>query len=218
MFVGCRTAERSEPAATFSDRPGAAYVYDCGLEARFVVRPLGDSVRLQQDLFTVVLPRVAAASGARYERGGVVFWSRGPEARIESPAGSFGQCRGQAAGDPWEVSHLLGYGFRAVGQEPGWVVEIDDDRRMHVLADYGEIEFFTARPGREAGPAGETRHRADSERGEVVVTVREAPCEDAMSGEPFPRTVTLAFEQRLLEGCGRPLPAPPREPGYRPAR
>lgn len=206
--AGCRTAERGESGMVFSQQPGTAYVYDCGLDARFVVRPLGDSVRVQRDLYSAVLPRVPAASGERYERDGRLFWSRGSEARFDTPDGSFAGCRGVFAESPWQVSHLLGYDFRAVGQEPGWVVEIDHDRRMHVLADYGEIDFYTAAPRVEAGREGERVHRGASDRGEVVVTVREQSCEDVMSGEPFPRAVTLSFAGRRLNGCGRALPAP----------
>ena len=78
-----------------------------------------------------------------------------------------------------------------------------EGRRMHVLADYGEVEFFTSRPAVTTPAPGETIYRAPSPEGDVVVTVTEQPCEDVMSGERSPRTVLLAFGGRELRGCGR---------------
>lgn len=197
----------SPRAALSQEAEARAYVYRCGDDTRFLVWMMGDSVRVQHELESAVLPLARSASGARYARDGLVYWSKGNEARFETPHGVFEGCPGQPAETPWEVSHLLGYDFRAVGQEPGWVVQIDE-ARMHVLADYGEVEFFTEAPRPEETTEGTTTYRAGSERGEVVVAVREQPCEDVMSGEPFPFAVTLSFGGRTLDGCGHRLPAP----------
>lgn len=193
------------------------YVYDCGEDVRFVTRFAGDSVHLERDLYRVVLPLAISASGARYARDGVEFWDKGGVARLETPAGEYVGCQGQPAETPWEVAALLGYDFRAVGQEPGWLAEIEEGRRIHVLADYGEVEFFTGEPTAGGDAGGTIVYRAGSERGEVVVTVREEACADVMSGERFPRAVSLTFGERALQGCGTPLPgAPENPPGYRP--
>ena len=49
---------------------------------------MGDSVRVQEDLYTVTLPRVVSASGARYSAGGVTYaLQTGGNA---ATAGSFG--------------------------------------------------------------------------------------------------------------------------------
>src|SRR5688572_33137730 len=42
-----------------------------------------------------------------------------------------------------------GIDVRAVGQEPGWLIEINHDTAVHVLADYGTIKFTTPAPARE---------------------------------------------------------------------
>jgi heat shock protein HslJ/membrane-bound inhibitor of C-type lysozyme len=184
---------------------GDTWVYDCGGGYGFVVHVLADSVRLTRDEGAVTLPRVEAAPGARYSAGGVTFSSRGVEASLEQGGRSWRNCRGQRAETVWAVSRLLGNEFRAVGQEPGWMVEIDPGRRMHVLLDYGEIDLFTSRPERVAGPGDSTVYQARTGRGEVVVTILARPCADVMSGEAFPATVRLSFEGRIYDGCGRPL-------------
>ena len=145
-----------------------------------------------------------AASGARYSDGTREFWSRGAEARLEAPGYSLQGCVAAPADDPWQVSRLLGYDFRAIGQEPGWMVEVESGRRMHVLADYGDIEFITG-PPLEEEVGGATVYRAEQENQEVVLRVTPGDCQDVMSGEAFPARATLELDGRLLEGCGQAL-------------
>jgi membrane-bound inhibitor of C-type lysozyme/uncharacterized membrane protein len=202
LLVGCSPAVPESVDETFSAGAQGAYVYRCEGDRRLLVRMMGDSVRVQEDLYAVTLPLAPSASGARYSAGGATYWSKGRAAIFEISGGRLEDCQGDRAETPWELSRLLGYDLRGVGQEPGWIVEIDLDRRMHVLADYGEIEFFTSRPTVTTLAGRATAYRAQSPRGEVAVTVHEQSCEDVMSGEPSPRTVLLAFGGRELTGCG----------------
>jgi putative lipoprotein len=203
LAAGCGPG-RAPGAGPTQLAAGDRWVYRCGGGYGFVVQVDADGVRLTRDEGSTSLPRVAAASGARYSAGGVTFWSRGAEATLEVGERSWRDCRGERAETVWAASRLLGNEFRAIGQEPGWMVEIDPGRRMHLLLDYGEIDLFTDRPDRlVAGDS--TVYRAGSERGEVLLTILGRPCVDAMSGEEFPATVRLSIEGRVYDGCGRPL-------------
>ena len=71
---------------------------------------------------------------------------------------------------------------------------------MHVLADYGEIQFMTPAPTVERSE-GEAVYRT----ARVVLRVREQPCQDIMSGEEFPAIAVLELDGRVLEGCGQAL-------------
>lgn len=181
------------------------YVYLCDVDVRFVVRVQEDSVRLSRGVNHVTLPQVRAASGTRYGNDSITFWSKGLEARLETPADTVVGCHGTPADTPWEASRLLGYELRAVGQEPGWMVEVESDRRMHVLADYGQIEFEVAAPIATEGPNGEMVYRAPSGEHRVEVRVLESPCQDTMSGERFPLTVHLQLDGTEYHGCGMRL-------------
>ena len=116
-----------------------ALVFQCPDGTAFVGRERGDSIEVTYGTESFTLAPAMAASGARYSDGTREFWSRGAEARLEAPGYSLQGCVAAAADDPWQVSRLLGYDFRAIGQEPGWMVEVESGRRMHVLADYGEF-------------------------------------------------------------------------------
>lgn len=178
-----------------------AWVYQCTDTDRYVLRFSPDTARMEWDGQRAILPQAISASGARYTDGEITFWDKGGIARIETPTNTFIDCPSTPATNPVEVSRLLGYDFRAVGQEPGWLVEIAPEWRMHILADYGEIEFFTDAPEVEISN-GITIYRGDHEGWTVTVTVRDERCQDVMSGEPFPNLVTLRLNDRELQGCG----------------
>lgn len=199
---GAAPVEEAEAPLTFAAH--FALVFRCPDGTAFVGRARGDSVEVTYGTESFTLAPAMSASGARYSDGTRVFWSRGAEARLEAPGYLLEGCNGEAADDPWEVSRLLGYDVRAIGQEPGWMVEVASGRRMHVLADYGEIEFITGPPLEEEANGG-TIYRAERDGGEVVLHITPGDCQDVMSGEAFPARATLELDDRSLEGCGRPL-------------
>lgn len=205
---GCTPSPSTQAVDGAADPATSAtgtYVYRCAEDVRFVVRVQEDSVRLSLGMDHFTLPQALAASGTRYTNDSITFWSKGLEARLETRADTLVGCQGTPADTPWEASRLLGYEVRAVGQEPGWMVEIEPDRRMHVLADYGQIEFEMDAPIERAGPNGETVYRAPPGEHRVEVRVLESPCQDTMSGEDFPLTVHLLLNGTEYQGCGMRL-------------
>ena len=103
----------------------------------------------------------------------------------------------------WEGARAAGVEFRAVGQEPGWIVDVYTQNRILLLLDYGEmlIELPRAEPTYPA--EGATRYETQGGGHTAIITIRRTPCEDAMSGEPYPSTVEVVIDGRTLRGCGR---------------
>lgn len=52
---------------------------------------------------------------------------------------------------------------------------------------------------------GVARFDSHSAAGEIRIDIRYTACRDAMSGQAYPDTVTVQFDDRTLQGCGRPL-------------
>jgi putative lipoprotein len=106
--------------------------------------------------------------------------------------------------DPWRDARERGIEFRAIGQEPGWLLEIDEGVSMRLLYDYGErtaivnAPTLTVEDGRRA-------YAGLSGTNSVNVVIEDRPCSDIMSGDPFPATVTVTINDRTLNGCGREL-------------
>jgi heat shock protein HslJ/uncharacterized membrane protein len=131
---------------------------------------------------------------------------RTPPASPASPSASAPVPPDTVADSPWEKAQLAGVEFRAIGQEPGWLVELDQGREVRYTGDYGETRFVAPapEPGRDAA-SGTTTYTARADSHEFVLHIRETPCQDAMSGESFRYDVTVRFDGKELNGCGRTL-------------
>ncbi len=99
--------------------------------------------------------------------------------------------------------------FRAIGQEPGWQLEIRMGSEMRFTYDYGKGSAVTpaARAELDAKTGTRTFH-ATAEANDLRVEVVPVRCEDTMSGKPFPATVTVTLNDRSFRGCGESLAAP----------
>jgi putative lipoprotein len=107
--------------------------------------------------------------------------------------------------DPWADAGTRGIDFRAVGQEPGWFLEVDHDRGIRLVWDYGEQQMVTAAAVQPFEREGTTMYEGATDTHRLEVAIEEAPCADAMNGQSFPRTVTVNIDGRALRGCGRNL-------------
>ena len=104
----------------------------------------------------------------------------------------------------WHKAKLRGVAFRAIGQEPGWLLEITNGIEILLVTDYGEQR--TSYPYVEPVVHQEER-RTEFIAGDdgTVIEIRGVPCTDTMSGEEFEVSVTIKQTDRELQGCGRAL-------------
>jgi heat shock protein HslJ len=99
--------------------------------------------------------------------------------------------------------------FRAVGQEPGWQLEIRQGAEMRFTFDYGKNSAVTpaARVNVDPGTGTRTYH-AVAEANDLRVEIVPVACTDTMSGRPFATTVTVTLNGRSYRGCGEGLATP----------
>jgi uncharacterized membrane protein len=104
----------------------------------------------------------------------------------------------------WHTAKLRGVAFRAIGQEPGWLLEITDSTEIMLSTDYGQsvnnypyVEPVVYQEQRR------TLYVIDDE--DIEIEIRGQPCRDVMSGEEFTVSVTVVLADRELKGCGRAL-------------
>jgi putative lipoprotein len=198
LLFGCVTEQEPEPA------PLQAYVCD---GVRFAVREEGDAVRLYLPQLVTVLPRVPAASGARYSDGAIAFWSKGEDAMLQTRAVTFSQCRLNAAEVEWEEARIRGVDFRAAGHDPVWFAEIADGGDMSLAAeDTGEKLVVESPRATRDRATGRIAYRAGKgAESDAAVFVESKGCTDRATGATFPMTVTMRLGGRDYRGCGRPL-------------
>ncbi len=151
------------------------------------------------------LERVPAASGAKYEGEGVLFWSRGEEARLELD-GVATTCRVNAYRSIWEDAKLRGADFRAVGNEPGWHLELFSSEESLLVTDYGSRRFRFMATGPESltgGTGSVFSGTADGVR--IRIELTPGPCADSMADIEYETTVVVELDDRRLRGCGNAL-------------
>ena len=108
-----------------------------------------------------------------------------------------------ANNDVWHAAKLRGVAFRAIGQEPGWLLEITNGEEVLIVTNYGqEKKSFPYVEPVEDKTARRSVFRLDANSS---VLIEGKPCTDSMSGESFQTAVTLRLGEQTLEGCGRAL-------------
>ncbi len=108
-----------------------------------------------------------------------------------------------ASNDVWHAAKLRGVAFRAIGQEPGWLLEIKNGEEFFLLTDYGQnkVTYPWVEPA-EDKVARRTVFQLDAD---TSLLIEGKACADTMSGEQFESTVTIKTPSRRLKGCGRAL-------------
>ena len=101
---------------------------------------------------------------------------------------------------------LPGVDFRAVGNEPGWHMEIRNNNKILFVGDYGDyrIEFPTPHPVTDQA-ARRTIYESNFDGKRILVLIEGRQCYDTMSDESFSVTVDVTIDQKTYRGCGRAL-------------
>ena len=211
LMTACAGADTEPSAATADFQPderpmGKTLVYEC-TGAEFIARVGPGEMALWLEDRYLVLSQVRSASGTKYEEGDVMFWSKGEEALLEVDGQRYNDCRLNHARAPWEDARRRGVNFRALGNEPGWQLEIRDGEHLLFVGDYGASRTLLRDPTLVEEP-GERVYRAGEGEQALEVTISDQFCTDTMKGEEFPFTVTVRQGFKTYYGCGRDLDYP----------
>jgi len=203
LLVGCvaKDTEKTNPAM-----PARTYVFECVEAYRFPVRIEDNHAWLFLPGQTISLPQVRAASGMKYSDGEFTFACKGDEALLETPGAAYYNCRNNRALAIWEHAKLNGVDFRAVGNEPGWHLEITTGQKILFVSDYGQrrYEFDTPEPESRAALR-MTLYRTGNGDHTLEISLHGQPCRDSMRGDHFESTVTVTLDDRAYHGCGKTL-------------
>lgn len=97
--------------------------------------------------------------------------------------------------------------FRAVGNEPGWIVEIVEERYIRFHHAYGARDAYIPLPEPSFDFATTaTVYHGVTEEYDLRVTIEPVACSDTMSGRGFASTVTVILNGEVFRGCGTETP------------
>ncbi len=155
---------------------------------------------------TLQLQRVEAASGERYEDGDTLAWLKGDEARFIVDTVRITECDLNRQESIWEAAKLDGVDFRAVGHEPGWVLEIRGRSKLTFWYDNDEpVIEAVATDIATSQDTTQSVFSATGDSGNLRVTLLGKVCTDTESGEPYRTSVLVELDDVELAGCGRAL-------------
>lgn len=182
--------------------PGDTFHWQCG-EIGVASHYLGhaDLVELSFSGRSMVLPIAVSASGARFaDDQGSEFWIRGDTASLALPGEPLRECTRSAQPSPWYQAAARGVRFRAIGNEPGWLLEVGHGERpaLHAELDYGERTLELE----DLEPSGDGWTAETSDGTGFALEVEREDCSDAMSGARFEATVRLRLGDATYHGCG----------------
>lgn len=161
-----------------------------------------DNVTLDPAGKPLALPHAVSASGARYaDAAGNEFWTKGRAGTLTLAGKGKLDCTQNDQASPWDAAKARGAAFRAVGNEPGWLVEMGAGKTpsLHAELDYGERQIDLART--QATPDGFQGNTADGIA--IQLIAKRETCQDDMSGESFPASASLVVGDKTYRGCGR---------------
>ena len=200
LGIGTSVQVRAETPA--QAKAAKTYVFVCPDRTEFVVRATPTAAWVFRPGGTLRLPAVAGSAGGAYSDGGFELRIGGEQARWLAPGGNEQDCRNDRRRAIWEKAKLDGVDFRAIGNEPPWVLEIRGMSRIILETGYGGTRIEWPLPPHTEDRATRTaRWNAGALRLEVVAR----PCRDSMSGEAFESEVIVTWQGRTLRGCGRAL-------------
>lgn len=222
VFLGFIIGCSSEPAPkTFPEKSKSAdislpdfstistedvYAYNCGDSLDFAAHVKPDSSWLFLPDTTLKVMPVTSGSGAKYQGSGYIYWSKGNEAILQEPTGSFLTCQTVPQEKSWQAARIRDVDFRALGQEPGWYLEIRHGGQMTYIGNYGNDSLTVATPTPTVDSAASSRvYKTETASQNISVEIAEEPCTDSMSGFQFPSTVTVTVDGETYQGCGRQL-------------
>lgn len=199
----------AEQAGTDAAKPTYWQCGDTRIGATFEGAADGQTVALGIDGRRLSLPIARSASGARYaDDAGNEFWTKGASGTLSLAGEDQRDCTQADGPSPWDAARERGIAFRAVGNEPGWLVEVGggDTPALHAELDYGsrKIDIGGVRRDKDG-----LRYGGQTANGtKVELVVERKPCQDAMSGASFDATVQLHAGGKTYHGCGAFLDAP----------
>ena len=189
MFViVALAAVAAVPAST---APKAVF-YRCGVEStRLNIQ--GATAYLTVGRAQYTLRPVPSASGTRYVGNGNEFSQTGETARLIIGKRAVADC---VVARPLERRP-----YRAVGQEPGWSLVINNmDGSATFSHNFGQAiaveplrRWFVAPGGARVFP---------SISGRLSIRAESGGCSDAMSGKAYPDTVVVTLRGKAYRGCG----------------
>jgi uncharacterized membrane protein len=116
------------------------------------------------------------------------------------------QCEERRADSLREDARARGVVYRALGNEPGWVLEVGPASRLSWTTNWGQDRFDFEQAQAATAPDGTTVYTAQQGDVSIRASIKAERCVDDGEVE-FDHVVTVESGGQTLRGCGTRLNA-----------
>ena len=185
-----------------------AYVWNCADGQTLVMRNLLREKAIAIDFHdgTRRLDQTVSASGARYADSVMSFWTKGSTATLERQGAPAVQCEERRADSLREDARARGVVYRALGNEPGWVLEIGPANQLSWTTNFGQDRYDFEQAQAMATTDGANVYTAQNDAVSLKATIKAERCVDDGDVE-FDHVVTVDTGGQTYHGCGTRLNA-----------
>jgi membrane-bound inhibitor of C-type lysozyme len=185
-----------------------AYVWQCADGQTLVMRNLLREKAIAIDFHdgTRRLDQTVSASGARYADGVMVFWTKGSTATLERQGAPAVRCEERRADSLREDARARGVVYRALGNEPGWILEIGPASKLTWTTNFGQDRYDFEQAEATATTDGASVYSAQKDAVSLKATIRAERCVDDGDVE-YDHVVTVESGGQTYHGCGTRLNA-----------
>ena len=183
-----------------------AYVWQCADGQTLVMRNLWREKAIAIDFHdgTRRLDQTVSASGVRYADSMVVFWTKGSTATLERQGKPTVQCEERRADSLREDARVRGVVYRALGNEPGWILEVGPASRLSWTTNFGQDRYDFEQAQAATAPDGAIVYTAQQAAVSIKASIKAERCVDDGDVE-FDHVVTVESGGQTFRGCGTRL-------------
>jgi len=187
--------------------PAQTYVYECSDAYTFTINIGDNQAQLFLPVKNITLAHAFSIPGAKFNTGETTLWVKDDIARLEIDSVMHENCYNNPAKAVWVHAKFNGVDFRALGNQPSWILEIVKGENI-IFADYNHkiSRYMFDSPEPEIDSAAvQTVFKVNNKEHALLVIITGTPCQDSVSGELFYFNVTVRLDDKLFKGCGKSL-------------
>jgi putative lipoprotein len=183
-----------------------AYVWQCADGQTLVMRNLLREKAIAIDFHdgTRRLDQTISASGTRYADSVMVFWTKGSAATLERRGAPAMRCEERRADSLREDARVRGVVYRALGNEPGWIIEVGPASKLSWSTNYGQDRYDFEQAQAATAPDGANVYTAQKDAVSIKASIKAERCVD--DGDvTYDHVVTVESGGQTYHGCGTRL-------------
>jgi uncharacterized membrane protein len=178
------------------------YALECGNQ-RNITLLTDDEFAYMPSEMPAALPRseVGEDETAAFELGGARVLLNGDRAIVSLASGERLECTNNEERANWEDARLRGVTFRGVGNDPTFLLEIDDSN-VNVVTEGGQNRFVFTKPEPQVDEGTSLYHGSAAQKN-ITVTIKDESCVDSFTKQELSSKVRVDVDATTYEGCGR---------------